>query len=607
MRDKFFAFIKEQGLAPGDRLPSERKLASMWGVSQSAVNRAILELSGRGVVHRIGYRLFVGADTKGRPVDLGNVHILHGRGNSALAAGDLISLYGAQASFTRCIEENRYRLALLAILDKGAAGVAIWLERSPDLLAKLQEKGIPCVICGEVASTSYVAPDHNASEELAINYLMSLGHSEIAYFNIPAANSLRKIETQGAIAYERACRKFSLTDSANRVFAPRSADPGEMMKCWRDMMACGQITAILGADERILGPLSTFASKDGIMVPGQLSMMSLRNTPGTARTDPPMTTVDTGGEQAMWRMASFILMDRVKETHAIGRVPDPIQVLLEPKLLIRESTSFPRTRNTFRKQASVGTTSRQRESSRWGLTLKERKKQVQAINVRRFPALGKVACEFLPLNIKQWASRPSNMRHMWLGDEPLLYFPGGVQEIHGITYSVPHEQNGAASCIVLRSARSHSSKHHRLPEYVKVPVDCKVLGISFLHTCGWATQNMPFAQYELILSDGRTEVAPIIPLGPVSRGASQGAADANIQDWHPSAPVLCADHALPYLITQEDPLEYERYLYSYLWLNPDRSLKVRSIGIRTLYPDSATTLAVLGVTLILPSPFEDRQ
>lgn len=61
LREALVREIRERGLEPGDRLPTEAELERRYGVSRSTIRQALNELAAEGIVHRIqGKGTFVG-------------------------------------------------------------------------------------------------------------------------------------------------------------------------------------------------------------------------------------------------------------------------------------------------------------------------------------------------------------------------------------------------------------------------------------------------------------------------------------------------------------------------------------------------------------------
>ncbi len=74
--------------------------------------------------------------------------------------------------------------------------------------------------------------------------------------------------------------------------------------------------------------------------------------------------------------------------------------------------------------------------------------------------------------------------------------------------------------------------------------------------------------------------------------------ESSVQDWHPVYPVFKSSRVLPWLVAEkDDPLLYERYLYTCRWVNPHPKKTLECICLRSLLPDTRATLAVLAITL----------
>lgn len=71
LADRIVAYIKEQSLRPGDKLPGERKLAAEWKVGRSSVREAIRELENQGLVRvEVGKGTFITDFVEGRQVSI---------------------------------------------------------------------------------------------------------------------------------------------------------------------------------------------------------------------------------------------------------------------------------------------------------------------------------------------------------------------------------------------------------------------------------------------------------------------------------------------------------------------------------------------------------
>jgi GntR family transcriptional repressor for pyruvate dehydrogenase complex len=123
--------ISSRSLGPGDRLPTERELAQMLGVSRMPIREAIRTLSAQGVVEvRRGRGMFVAARGMEATIEELSAALLKQRDvfNDLFAVRRLIEPAAAQWAANRVDDDGAEKL------QKIAAGMeAIGRSKSPDL------------------------------------------------------------------------------------------------------------------------------------------------------------------------------------------------------------------------------------------------------------------------------------------------------------------------------------------------------------------------------------------------------------------------------------------------------------------------------------------
>ncbi len=119
--DKLRALIDEKGLAPNDRLPSERELATLLGVSRPSIREALvaLELEGR-VEIRMGSGVYIGASTAQKP---SAASVDHGESPLEIMTARRV-IEGAIASSVAAFGKPRELKALREIYESMASDVA---------------------------------------------------------------------------------------------------------------------------------------------------------------------------------------------------------------------------------------------------------------------------------------------------------------------------------------------------------------------------------------------------------------------------------------------------------------------------------------------------
>lgn len=197
--------IETGQLAPGDKLPSERALCDIYGVSQITVRRALRELRHAGVlISRHGLGWYVGErEEPSRPsCDVALVlpeldwflgplasHILCGLGAAGLTSR--LVFPGPDASVAGGSAEARglsgVRAAVVTVDDRVPAGA---------ITEALRERSVPTLLLLDEldgADRPAVVLDEEACLAQVTRYVLDLGHRRVAYVGAdPSTTSGRK-------------------------------------------------------------------------------------------------------------------------------------------------------------------------------------------------------------------------------------------------------------------------------------------------------------------------------------------------------------------------------------------------------------------------------
>ncbi|KJL18903.1 LacI family DNA-binding transcriptional regulator [Microbacterium azadirachtae] len=228
-------------------------------------------------------------DIPGSPYILG---VLQGALAAATAGHlDLLTRLAPEGSSRR-----RRAVARNWIADQRAAGVVgivgLTLSEPDGLIAAASEVGMPFVIVDPVDTHSRnlvsIGSSNWAGARNATEHLLTLGHRRIAWVGGPAASDA---------ARERLYGYRAALDAAGIPVDPLLTRTGRFdttsgSEHARELLALGQPpTAIMAGDDEIaVGVLAT-AHAMGIRVPEDLSVTGFDDTPQSAWTTPPLTTV----------------------------------------------------------------------------------------------------------------------------------------------------------------------------------------------------------------------------------------------------------------------------------------------------------------------------
>ncbi len=176
-----------------------------------------------------------------------------------------------------------------------------------------------------LAAVPVVSTDQHEAGRIAVEHLLSLGHSTVHHVAGPSA-------WQAAREREAGWRRALETAGAT-IPAPRHGDwsAEDGFAIGTELARDREVTAILAAnDQMALGVLRALA-EGGRQVPAQVSVVGMDDEPESAHFLPPLTTVAMAHREVGER--AFEVLLRLVQDEEVPR-----QSLLEPELVIRTST-----------------------------------------------------------------------------------------------------------------------------------------------------------------------------------------------------------------------------------------------------------------------------
>ena len=231
------------------------------------------------------------------------------------------------------------------LLDRGAEGLLL-LNTNADFITPLPVVAISGHKSG--AGVTNVVLDHDRAAQLAIGHLYQLGHREIAFMRGPPQimDSASRWEAMCARAAEMGV--MVRPDLTGRVgssgwspaagyqvvkrLTARTRDFTGIV-CFNDIAAIGAMRAL---------------NEAGISVPGEVSVIGFDDIVSAAFHAPSLTTIRQPLEK-MGEVASRVLLDKIEHPEANF----PAEIVMEPKLMVRESTGPARTPHSVKSRARV--------------------------------------------------------------------------------------------------------------------------------------------------------------------------------------------------------------------------------------------------------------
>jgi GntR family transcriptional regulator, arabinose operon transcriptional repressor len=346
--------IRRGEYQPGQRLPSEHRLARELGVSRGTLRQALAPLRECGLIE----------GTPGRGTFVRSVPGLVRPGFRT--AGVVVSLVAQPhvADLVRGIEGELRRRGYLMLmgdggstsgqqadrvdrlLDQGAAALIVYpIDYGPDpvLFQRLAGRGVPLVLVDRYLpglAVDAVVPDNLGGAYEAVSHLVAAGHRRIAF--VSTDNLATTSVAERWMGYRQALAAAGLPLEPDLVF-----DSLPVTRTWpADDELASQTPARIARFLERAAPTAVFALHDRLAVdvfraaalldlpvPGALSVMGFDDDPVSQAVSPQLSTVAQPREE-MGRLAAELVVARLE-----GRRADVARTVLPARLVVRESTA----------------------------------------------------------------------------------------------------------------------------------------------------------------------------------------------------------------------------------------------------------------------------
>lgn len=332
---------------PGHRILSENELSAKFCMSRQTVRRAITVLEKEGLVEsRRGSGTYVN----------NNFNFRNEEGTMNIA---VITTYVEEYIFPSIIQEiekavsaegytiqmafshnsvEKERMVLQNLLDKELAdGIIIEPVKSclqnfnKDLYEALLKRNIPILFLNsyyEHLKIPHVSMNDIAAAKIATEYLISLGHKDIAgIFKCDDGQGRRRYQ-----GYTRALLQEGVSLHDDKVLWIDTEDLRELqMESKRVLRRLKNCTACVCYNDVVARELERICRKNGITVPDDMSIVGIDNSEIAKMAEVPLTTVNNPlrdlGKTAGEHMLRLIKGEKFDAT-----------AKLEPELVVRKST-----------------------------------------------------------------------------------------------------------------------------------------------------------------------------------------------------------------------------------------------------------------------------
>ena len=342
--------IEAGELQPGQRIDSEYRLCSSFGVSRQTVRHALSTLEAEGVVERRqGSGTYVRAGRQEPPRRQAAMQvavmttyvqeyiftsIIQEIENELSQAG-----YGMQISFTNNTVEKE-RFILKNILEKNLAdGLIAETTKSGlpnpnlDLYRKLMKKGIPVLFINSYypqLQAPHVGLNDKLTGKMVTRHLLKCGHTRIAAI-------FKSDDGQGHhryAGYVEALMEEEIPIKSRQVVWLDSEDVRTMREeAGRILKRIRGCTACVCYNDEVAASLAAICLEQGIAVPDEMSIIGIDDSDLAGFCEVPLTSARNPVRE-LGRIAACEMLDMIKGE----KVPDSME--LEPEIINRSSVKL---------------------------------------------------------------------------------------------------------------------------------------------------------------------------------------------------------------------------------------------------------------------------
>jgi DNA-binding LacI/PurR family transcriptional regulator len=202
-----------------------------------------------------------------------------------------------------------------------------------DQLIRLKDEKIPLVVINRKMSDqdiSFVAVDNYKGAYEATEFLINHGHKKIVHF---AGDVEVQCACQRRDGFKAALKKNGIKENLNSICLTNFSRAKARDELNRLFSSKEMPTAIFCCSDEVASEVLNFADENSIKIPRDLSVIGFDDNPNLSYRDFMLTTVRQPLDQ-MAREAVRVLRQTIDK-----KIP-PQKVLLEPKLVIRDTVGF---------------------------------------------------------------------------------------------------------------------------------------------------------------------------------------------------------------------------------------------------------------------------
>jgi len=340
VKKKIVEMVRNGDLKDGDRLPPEEEIAKQNNISRGTVRMALEDLAREGIIKSYPKRgTFISLEKSNIFIKIAilSLTISVGRKETDFYRNELwggieegVVKEGTGITFLNHQKGIEFSKDIDGIL------FLVPLRSEIEILNKIKRKGIPLIVVGvQIDGFNYVSVDNEKGVEKAISYLVKLGHKKIGgiFSSLDYFDSFYRYK-----GYLSTLKKFNLPIKKEWIKIVSEMDAEKWIeesekKTEEILSEKDKPTAIFSAGEFLTLGAKKSIEKKGYKIPSDISLIGFDDFYLAKYLEPPLTVIS----QPVWEIGKIGVEKLVEIIN--NRQTQPYQILLQPDLIIRGSTS----------------------------------------------------------------------------------------------------------------------------------------------------------------------------------------------------------------------------------------------------------------------------
>ena len=327
---KLTSDIMSGAFKSSEKFHTIKELSQIYSVSDITSRRVLDELSQAKLIKKIqGKGSFVVKSSFDRVINL----VVPQKAKMPNLQNDIIYMEMLRGIISEC-EDEHVKLITSSSPPATCVGerkLILLIHEDEDMFRSFNRDEYVCVhahTCEPIEGISTIRSDYEYGAYLAVSHLLSLGHRRIGFIT----GRMSKWSSLRFDGYHKAFKEMGVNFDLQLIKETNASKEQDEQAIIELLSLPKPVTAVFTVNDLRALHLLEYCQENSVKVPDDLAVAGFDNVYESSVSSPPLTTVDTFWRKHGKKSVELLLDLASQET------PETTDIVLQPELLIREST-----------------------------------------------------------------------------------------------------------------------------------------------------------------------------------------------------------------------------------------------------------------------------